>query len=146
MEVIVIGPEPSCIRCQTALKRAKEAAQEFSNEVVVKKIAVDSEEARQYGWTESGHVIAEVEGVKHDHEKIQELRSKVEGEGSELKDAQLVNSVMEEIEKEITMIKVTAKKRGYLMTPVVVINGKVKSAGEVPEKEELLKWMEAEFK
>ena len=38
MEIVVIGTEPPCIRCHTTFKRAKEVAQQFSEDIEVKKV------------------------------------------------------------------------------------------------------------
>jgi len=141
IEVLVIGPEPPCIRCQVALKRVKEVAQQYA-EVEVKKIPSDTEEAKKYGRVAGGHVIAETEKVEHNHHRIEELRGQLEGQ-TENKDAALVETTMDEIEKELTPVKEKARERGYLMTPVVIVNGQIKSSGEIPKKDEIQAWVQA---
>jgi hypothetical protein len=145
VEIIVIGPEPPCIRCKTALKRAQEVAKAYSGEVEAKMLFTHEEELKKYGKIEGGHVIAQKENVIHNHERIEELRKQVEVPGGQIIDPRLVETVMEEIEKELTPVKEKAQERGYLMTPVVVINGKIKSAGYVPKKEEIEDWVKNEL-
>ena len=42
-------------------------------------------------------------------------------------------------------IKERAKEEGYLMTPVLVVGGKIKSMDYVPEKEKIKEWIESEL-
>lgn len=39
-----------------------------------------------------------------------------------------------------------AEEMGYLMTPVLVVNGQVKAMGFVPDKEKIREWVETELK
>lgn len=141
LEIFIIGPEPLCIRCLTTLKRAREVAQQYP-EVTVNKLSTDAAEAQKYGRVAGGHVIAKAEKVEHNHHRIEELRGQIEGPENEVRDGALVETAMSEIEKELTPVKEKARERGYLMTPVVIVNGKVKSAGEIPKKEEIEAWVQ----
>jgi len=145
LEIIVIGPEPPCIRCKTALKRAKEIAQNYPGEVEAKMLFTHQEEAKKYGKVEGGHVIAQKEKVDHNHERIEELRKQVEVPEEQIKDPRQVEEALAEIEKELKPVREKAQERGYLMTPVVIINGKVRSSGYVPQKEEIEEWVKKEL-
>ena len=46
MEIVIIGTEPPCIRCHTTYKRAKEVAQQFSEVIEVKKVAIHTQDLR----------------------------------------------------------------------------------------------------
>ena len=76
MEVLVIGPEPPCIRCSTAHRLAKEVGEQFPGKVEVRRISAYSEEAKKYGKIEGGHHIASAYNVSHDHEKIESVFEK----------------------------------------------------------------------
>jgi len=147
MEIVVIGTEPPCIRCQTTFKRAKEVAQQFPGKIDVKKAAIHTKEAEKYGKVEGGHVIGEVGKVKPDFEKmIKLLRELDELKADEEKNERLIDAKLKDLEKVLAPVKEKAKELGYLMTPVLVVNGRVKSMDYVPSKEEIRAWIEIESK
>lgn len=47
--------------------------------------------------------------------------------------------VAADIEKETDITKIV--KYGVFSTPAVVVNGKIKSVGKIPRKEEILAWL-----
>lgn len=61
-----------------------------------------------------------------------------------------VNKVLEELKIQAEVVKVTDIKRfadyGILMTPGLVINGKVYSSGKLPVVATLKRWIEEEVK
>jgi hypothetical protein len=147
MEIIVIGPEPPCIRCNTTLKRAKEVAQQYSGQIEVRRIATHTEEAAEYGKVETGHEIEQVGNVKPDIESMQRLVKELdELKVDEEKNESLIDAKLKELEKAITPVKVKAKELGYLMTPVLIVNNQVKSMDYVPSKEEIRGWIEIELR
>jgi len=147
MEIIVIGTEPPCIRCNTTFRRAEEVARQFPLKIEVKKVAIHTKEAEKYGKVEGGHVIGEVGKVKPDFEKmVKLLRELDELKADETKNEILIDSKLKELEKTLEPVKKKAKELGYLMTPVLVINSEVKSMDYVPSKEEIRAWIEIELK
>jgi len=147
MEIVVIGVEPPCIRCHTTFKRAKEVAQQFPGEIEVRKIAIHSKEAEQYGKVEGGHSIAEAGNVQPDVEGMKKLLGELdELKADEEKNESLIDAKLKELEEVLAPIKEKARELGYLMTPVLVINGQVKSMDYVPAKEEIRGWIEIEMR
>jgi hypothetical protein len=147
MEIVVIGTEPPCIRCHTTFKRAKEVAQQFPGKIDVKKVAIHTKEAEKYGKVEGGHVIGEVGKVKPDIESMKKLIGELEIlKANEAKNEKLIDANLKELEKALAPVKDKAKELGYLMTPVLVVNGQVKSMDYVPSKEEIKAWIEIELK
>ena len=147
MEIIVIGVEPPCIRCHTAFKRAKEVAQQFPPQIGVRKVAIHTEEAEKYGKVESGHEIEEAGKVKPDIESMKRLLAELdELKADEEKNESLIDAKLKELQKAVQPIEDKARELGYLMTPVLVVNEKVKSMGYVPGKEEIQGWVEIELK
>ena len=145
MEVKVIGPQPPCIRCKTALKRARQAAGKFVG-VKVTSLETHTEEAKKYGNTEGGHTISQKEKVRENHKRIEALRAEIdELEIDEEANREKIRELVAEIEKELTPVKTKARETGYLMTPVVVVNDKVKLAGEIPEVEQIETWIKEEL-
>ncbi|HUT68581.1 MAG TPA: thioredoxin family protein [Dehalococcoidales bacterium] len=147
MEIIVIGTEPPCIRCHTTFKRAKEVARQFSEGIEVKKVAIHTEAAEKYGNVEAGHGIGEAGNIKPDFEKmITLMRELDELKADEEKNESLIDAGLKDLEKVLAPVKEKARELGFLMTPVLVINGQVKSMDYVPSKEEIRAWIEIESK
>jgi len=147
MEIIVIGPEHPCIRCVTTFKFAKEIAEEFPGKIEAKKIFTNSEEAKKYGKAEGGHDIAQREKVEHDEEGIKRLMQEIDKlKADEEKNKSLIEAKMQEIQGKLTPITKKAEEKGYLMTPVLIINGQVKASGYVPSKEKIREWVKNELK
>jgi predicted nucleic acid-binding Zn-ribbon protein len=147
MEILVIGVEPPCIRCHTAFKRAKEVAQQFPPTIGVRKVAIHSEEAEKYGKVESGHEIEEAGKVKPDIESMKRLLAELdELKADEEKNESLIDAKLKELQKAVQPVEDKARKLGYLMTPVLVVNEKVKSMGYVPTKDEIRGWVEIELR
>ena len=146
MEILIIGPEPPCVRCMNTAKFAKEVAEQFSGKVTVRKIDTHSEEAQKYGKIEGSGTIAEIEKIGYDSEGLKRLMQEAGGLMSdEEKNRSSIKGKLQEIQDKITPIAKRAKESGYLMTPVVVVNGEVKSNGYVPSQEEIRGWVESEM-
>ena len=147
MEIIVIGPEHPCIRCVTTFKFAKEIAQEFPGKIEARKIFTNSEEAKRYGRAEGGLQISQIEKVDHDNKGIERLMGEIdELKPDEEKNWNLIERKMQEIQEKLTPLTKKAEEAGYLMTPVLIINGKVKASGYVPKKEKIREWVKSELK
>ena len=147
MEILVIGTNPPCIRCQTTFKRAQEIARKFPIPIEVRKVDIHSEEAEKYGKVEGGHDIAEAGKVKPDIENMRRLLGEINQLAvDEEKNESLIDTKLKELEKVLQPVKNKAKELGYLMTPVMVINGQVKSMDYVPSKEEIQAWIELEMR
>ena len=146
MEIVVIGTEPPCIRCHTTFKRAREVAQQFSEDIDVKKAAIHTEEARKYGKVEAGHGIGEAGNIKPDVERMGKLlRELDELKANEDENEELIDSRLKDLETVLSPVKEKAKELGFLMTPVLIVNGQVKSMDYVPSKEEIRAWIELEL-
>ena len=56
-----------------------------------------------------------------------------------------VKHAVEESKKEVEIVKVTDITKfmdyGVMQTPALVIDGKVKCSGKIPDKEEIKKWL-----
>jgi hypothetical protein len=147
MEIVVIGTEPPCVRCQTTYKRAKEVAQQLPGEIEVRKVAIHSAEAEKYGKVESGHGIAEDGNIQPDVDSMKKLLEELDKlTSNEEENENLIDARLQELEKVLTPIQDKAKELGYLMTPVLVVNGQVKSMNHVPSKEEIQGWIEIELR
>ncbi len=101
---------------------AVEVADELGIEMETKKIAYDSEEAQKYGKVGTSHDIAEWANMEMDWSKMRNIVT--EGWSKELDD------LMMPCAKK-------AEEEGWLMTPVLLIDGKVAFMGYVPKREDI---------
>lgn len=147
MEIVIIGTDPPCIRCATTFKRAKEVAQRYPGQIEVKKISIHTAEALKYGKVDSGHGIGEAGGIKLDAGKMQKIAGSINKLSKDkVKNKNLIDAKLKEMDTVLKPIKMKAKELGYLMTPVLVINGQVKSMDYVPDEEAIQAWVKMEMK
>ena len=122
MKITVIGVVPPCPRCKHIYDLAVEVASELGIEVEMKKIAYDAEEAQKYGKVGTAYHIAEWANMEVDWSKIREIISE---------------DWSQEFDDFLMPCTKKAEEKGWLMTPVLLIDGKVAFMGYVPGKEDI---------
>ena len=122
VRVVVVGPNPPCIRCHRILKLLREIKNEEGLDMEIMHVVAGSEESEKYGCIVDSHVFLDSLGV--DISELDRLFEKRDFKG---------------IDEWLAPYVEKAKGKGIMLTPVVVVNGKVKSVCTVPEKEELRK-------
>jgi protein-disulfide isomerase len=129
VEIIIIGVEPACPRCKRVYEMAKELSRDKRG-ISVKKITWDSEEAQKYGKVTTGRHIAQEYDVPV---KWEEMKDLVSGEWTP------------KLDELLMPLKRKADEMGILMTPVVIIDGKVAFMGYVPPEEEIRRRIKEEL-
>jgi len=122
MKITVIGVVPPCPRCKRIYDLAVETANDLRIEVEMKKIAYDSEEAQKYGKVGTAHHIAEWANMEMDWGKIREIISE---------------DWSQELDDFLMPCKEKAEEEGWLITPILLIDGRVAFMGYVPRKEDI---------
>ena len=146
MKITVIGPEPPCIRCITTFKYAKQIAEQFPGKVIAEKLTAGTKESQKYGNVAGGHDIADKENVAHDSDGIMRIMGEIDAlVADEEKNENIILEKMQQIQEKLVPITQKAVEAGYLMTPVVVINEKIKSVGVVPNKQKMSDWVKEEL-
>ncbi len=120
MNITIIGVEPPCPRCRLLHEITLEAMRELGLQADVKKIACSSDAAQRFGRTGSAHDIAGWAGIEIDWDAVHRLASV--GWSQALDDM-------------LMPCKHKADAEGWLMTPVLLIDGQVASMGYVPARE-----------
>lgn len=142
IEVLIVGSRHPCIRCLTIKKYVEEIARHYEGKIILKYVTPESEEAKRLGKVEDGYHISIKEKIEHDHEGIERINREIEElRKNEDSNWELIKKKMEELEEKLKPIKEKAREANYLMTPVVAVNGEVKSWGYVPSKETILQWI-----
>jgi hypothetical protein len=129
MEILIIGASPPCVRCLRLFQLAKKLVQQIEAGITVRKIPLNSSEAKKYGKVGTAHNIAELAKMTFDTEHIDAL----------------ARTWSKELDDELMKYKEKAEEMDYLMTPVLIINGQVKTMGFVPEEEEIRHWIQNEL-
>lgn len=124
MKITVIGVIPPCPRCKHIYDLAVEAAEELGVEIEMKKLAYDAEEAQRYGKIGTAHHIAEWAEMEMDWSKVREIISE---------------DWSQELDDFLMPCTRKAEEKGWLMTPVLIIDDKVVFSGYVPKKENIRK-------
>jgi len=127
MKITVLGVVPPCPRCQRMYDLAHEAAEELGIPVEMKKFAYDMEEAQRYGKVGTAHDVAEWAGMEIDWGQIRNIIT--EGWSKEL------DEIMMPCARK-------AEENGWLMTPVLILDGKVAFMGYVPDKKDIMAAMQ----
>jgi len=122
MEIIIIGTDPPCPRCREMYERVKTVAKELASQPSIRKIVYSSQEAQHFGKMGTGHDVAEWSGVQVDWDRIQELAG---------------GDWTPELDQLLMPLKAIAMKEGWIVTPVVVIDGQVVHFGNVPGMDDL---------
>ena len=120
MNITIIGVEPPCPRCRLLHETTSEVVRELGAQADVEKIACSSDEAQKFGRIGNAHDIAQRVGIEVDWDAVHRLAAK--GWSQALDDL-------------LMPCKHKADAEGWLMTPVLLIDGQVVCTGYVPARE-----------
>jgi hypothetical protein len=148
MEIMMIGTEPPCPRCDILDIWINEILAEKGLTSIVKVVHLvyDSPEAIAFGEKKglkigkAKHIAAAV-GLPYDQAIVDDWKEKRKEEiGNYSRPADLWN---ENFDQLFSQYQDAAESVSFLMTPVFVIDGEIKHHGSVPTKKELREWIEA---
>ena len=140
----MIGTDPPCPRCDLLAVRAQQAAEGLQRPVTVRHVRVDSVETAAVGHAVNRQVgtppqVAEEAGSRWigsaGTSSVQEQRRLV---GDESRAAESLDSALDAL---LDPCREAAEAVGYLMTPVLVVNGTVVHHGSVPTVERVREWL-----
>jgi protein-disulfide isomerase len=134
IEVIVIGTDPPCLRCNMLVQRVYEVADEHRILVQVRRLPFHSLEAQ-----------ALAEGWEREFATARDVARR----GSVDVDWGRVTALMKQpwspaLDDELRPCQELADKVRILMTPVLIVNGRLRHHGSVPDREPILAWLKEE--
>ncbi len=144
VDILVIGTDPPCPRCDLLAVRAQQAAEGLQRPVTVRHVCVDSVETAAVGHAVNRQVgtppqVAKEAGIAVDWERrdklVQEQRRLV---GDESRAAETWTPALDAL---LDPCREAAEAVGFLMTPVLVVNGTVVHHGSVPTVEQVREWL-----
>ena len=143
IDVLVIGTDPPCPRCDLMSRLVEETTGSLP-QVTVRHCSFDSPEAMALGQKlgrkigTAKHVARDV-GITMDWDAVYGLinRSMASaGPGCRPADAWT-----QELDMMLRPCEAAAESAGYLMTPVLLVNGLVKHHGSVPSQQQIAEWV-----
>jgi hypothetical protein len=127
MEIWVIGTEPPCVRCQLLSQRVEEALMDSGWPATLKRMSFRDVQAKSWA-----------EGLGYGLGTAKEVSRKTPVEADWGRIAALSRQPWSpELEEALRPCYEGAEKARILMTPVLVINGKLKHWGGVPKVEQI---------
>ena len=144
IDVLIIGTNPPCPRCDLLTLRVHEAAEALEQPIEMRHVFFDSAEAAAVGQAANRrvgtpkHVSAET-GIQVDWDQVaglvEERRRVV---GAEARAAQTWTPALDAL---FDPCREAAEAVGFFMTPILVVNGTVKHHGSVPTVEQIREWL-----
>jgi len=146
-EVWIIGVDPPCPRCSLAKQRVERLAAELGLAVTLRDFTYGDPEARAFAEAigkELGTAkhVAEKAGIDMDWERVSAV---VKNPPSQPPDWGRVEGPAKrwspEMDEALRPCQDKADSVGMLMTPILIVDGKVKQHGAVPSLEQLRSWL-----
>lgn len=155
-EIWVIGTDPPCPRCDRLAQIAHEVANDLNLQVMIRHLAYTDDEARQFAGSlglEPGTAkdVAKKAGIEIDWDRVYRI---IDGPGEPT--SQSSNSDCcpttpaakwtPELDLALRPCEEKASSVGVMMTPVLVMAGRIYHQGSVPSKEQVRQWVGEAFK
>ena len=152
----VIGTDPPCPRCDRLAQMAHEVANDLNLPVMIRHLAYTDEEARQFAGSlglEPGTAkdVAKKAGIEVDWDKVYCLIETPQEPTVEPSDAGCCPTTPSanwtpELDLALRPCEEKALSVGIMMTPVIVMAGRIYHQGSVPSREQIRQWVEEAFK
>ncbi len=144
IEILVIGTEPPCPRCDLMGLLVEKAAAAAGVRVNVEHCAYDSQKAVDFGKRIGREVgtakhVSQAAGIAMDWDEVYGVIAQKKANlpsGSRAADAWT-----EELDRLLMPCADAADQAGYLMTPILIINNTVVHHGSVPAESKISKWL-----
>lgn len=145
-EVLIIGVDPPCPRCDLVHKWADELSEEWNEQVSVKFLPYTQPEAQAFGLKLGVRVgtakdVSRASGLEMDFALWNRVLANrlIELEDEPARPADLW---VPELDAILEPFRSAALSAGWLMTPVIAVDGDLKYQGAVPKREQLKQWIE----
>ena len=146
-EVWIIGVDPPCPRCDLTRQRVDRIAQETGLSLNVRNLFYNDSEAREFGESIGKEVgtakhVAQKAGLDMDWNRVYTV---VKDPPSHPEDLEMIDGSARrwspEMDEALRPCQEKADSVDILMTPIMVVEGKVKHHGSVPSVEQIRSWL-----
>jgi hypothetical protein len=144
IDVMVIGTEPPCPRCDLLSRFVEELAAESSIAVRVRHCQFDAPDSVMLGKKLGREVgtakdVAKAGNIEMDWDAVFGL---IDQKRHELRPGcRAADAWTPELDEMLSPCQKAADTVGYLMTPILVVDGTVKHHGSVPSREKVRDWI-----
>lgn len=144
-EIWIIGTEPPCPRCDYLTRMVKDIVAASGVPATVRHLSYTSEEARRFGSSlglEPGTAkdVARKTGVEVDWDRIHTL---IDGNDRESTCcATAANQWSPALDEALRPCECVAPNAGILMTPALVVGGRLIHQGSVPDRQKVRGWIQ----
>jgi hypothetical protein len=142
--VVVIGTEPPCPRCDLLLCLVRDVAAEAKRTIRLRHIAFDSQEAVELGLSLRRKIgtaknVAGAAGLTIDWQAVAALISEKEKpfDGAH----RPADNWSQELDDMLRPCQRSAESVNYLMTPILLVDGHVMHHGSVPTRQSIRDWL-----
>jgi protein-disulfide isomerase len=145
IDVLVIGTEPVCPRCDLLREKAQRIADTIPDTCIrVRHCAFDAHEAQTLAQKLHKKIgtakhVARAAGISMDTDAVYALIERRKKECGP--DASAADTWCPQLDAMLQPCQDMAQEAGYLMTPVLVVNGKVVHHGSVPDDDTVRTFM-----
>jgi len=144
IDVLVIGTEPPCPRCDLLSRFVEEIAAERSVAVRVRHCTFGAPDAVVLGQRLGREVgtakdVAKAGDITMDWGAVSGLINRKRQEVGP--DCRAADAWTSELDEMLKPCQDAADSVGYLMTPILVVDGTVKHHGSVPAREKVRAWI-----
>ena len=146
-EVLIIGVDPPCPRCDLTRQRVERIAGEMGLSLNIRNLVYNSAEAREFGKSIGKEVgtakhVAQKAGMEMDWSPVSIV---VKNPPSRPEDLDVIDGTARrwspEMDEALRPCQEKAESVGMLMTPIMVVEGEVKQQGSVPSIEQIKSWL-----
>ena len=144
IEVIVIGTEPPCPRCDLLNRHVRNVLSGAEGNISHVHLPFDSPEAQDLGRKFGRKVgtakqVAEAAGINMNWQAVYEI---IEHQKTIFREACAPADLWSpELDSALEPCQRVADSVGYLMTPVLIVKGEVKHHGSVPSLDDVRSWV-----
>ncbi len=145
-EIVIIGTRPACPRCQLLYNAITQMVGEMGIEATISHFAYTDMESATYvsaSGLQAGTAkdVAKKIGVEIDFERMSRLEyNEAIEENNEYKRFNNCNWSFE-LDLFLRPIERRAQEAGIIMTPILIINHKLKNMGSIPRLKQIEEWL-----
>ncbi len=148
-EIWIIGTEPPCPRCHHLNEMVHELLSELGLSVRVRHLAYTDDESRELAAKEglepgTAKNVAQKGGIQMDWQQIGALVNPGTPMKEEKNDDVCCPQVAQwtpELDQLLRPCEIEAKNLGIMMTPVLVLSGRIRHQGSVPLRDQIRTWL-----
>ena len=149
-KIIIIGTQPPCPRCKLLTEIVTEEVKMIGLNAEIRHISYASDEAAAYAGANglqpgtakdvSRKVAVEI-SCDHDSPVSQEAEAQIRDLNPNLKRFEQLFREVAILDQRLRYFEDISVDAGILMTPVLLINGKIMHQGSLPRVSEIEKWL-----